>query len=85
MNSEIYRAVRDIPALDRKDAAALADRIVDNLIDSLRRNPALPARTYSEWDLLFADQRQRTAEQIAAIIAGHVDLDEVLTTIVAVW
>jgi hypothetical protein len=85
MNSEIYRAVRDIPALDRKDAAALADRIIEGLIDSLRRNPTLPARSYAEWELLFAPTRARAAEQIAATIDGHVDLDEVLTTIVAVW
>jgi hypothetical protein len=85
MSSEIYRAVRDVPALDRKDAAALADRVIDSLIDSLRRNPTLPTRSHSEWDLLLADQRQRTAEQIAATIDGHVDLDEVLVTITAVW
>jgi hypothetical protein len=85
MSSEIYRAVRDIPALGRGDAAALADRVVDGLIDSLRRTPALPARSHSEWELLLADQRRRTAEQIAEIIDGHVDLEEVLVTITAVW
>jgi hypothetical protein len=85
MSSEIYRAVRDIPALDRGDAAALADQVIDSLIDALRRNPALPARSYFEWSLLLADQRRRTAEQIAATIDGHVDLEEVLITITAVW
>ena len=85
MNSEIYRAVQDIRALNRGDAAALADRVVDNLIDALRRNPTLPARSHDEWALLLAEQRVRTAEQIAELVNGCVGLDEVLNTIEAVW
>ena len=89
MNSEIYRAVQDIPALNRGDAAALADRVVDSLIDALRRNPAMPARSHDDWSLLLAEQRVRTADQIAELIDGCVGLDEVLNTIVntieAVW
>jgi hypothetical protein len=85
MSSEAFRAVQNIRALNRSDAAALADEIIDNLIDALRHNPALPARSHFEWSLLLADQRRRTAEQIAETIDGHVDLDAVLTTITAVW
>ena len=85
MNSEIYRAVQDIRALNRGDAAALADRVVDNLIDALRRNPTLPARSHDEWALLLAEQRVRAAEQIAELVNGCVGLDEVLTIIEATW
>ena len=89
MNSEIYRAVQDLPALSRGAAAELADRIIDSLFDALRRNPTLPARSHDEWALLLAEQRVRTADQIAELIDGCVGLDEVLNTIVntieAVW
>ena len=86
MNSEIYRAVQDFPALSRGDAAELADRIVDDLIDALRRNPTMPARSHDEWALLLAEQRVRTADQIAELVDGCVGLDEVLNTLIeAVW
>jgi hypothetical protein len=85
MNSEIYRAVQDIPALNRGDAAELADRIIDGLIGELRRNPALPARSHDDWSLLLAEQRVRTADQIAELVNGCVGLDEVLNTIEAAW
>jgi hypothetical protein len=82
-HGSIYRAVENIAKLTRRDAGALADQMIDTTIDALRRNPEIPARSFAEWSLILAGLRPRIAEQIADLIDGHADLDEVLTTIEA--
>lgn len=84
MNTAICQAVENITALNKRDAAALADKIIDAVIDALRRDPAIPSRTFAAWSLQMADLRARVAEQITAEIEGRVDLDEVLSTIESV-
>ena len=37
-----YEAVENLPALSRRHAAWMADKIVDSMIEALRRDPALP-------------------------------------------
>ncbi len=79
--SEISRAVENIAALNKRDAASLADRIIDGVIDALRRDPAIPPRSFADWSLVLADLRPRVAEQIDDVIGGHVNREKVLTTL----
>jgi len=76
-----YAAVENIPALGRRDADWLADRIVDAAIDALRRDPKISRRSFAEWSLTLADLRLRIGELLNEQINGHVNLDEVLNTI----
>jgi hypothetical protein len=83
-SSEIYEAVENIRSLKRRDAAALTDKLIDELIWELRRDQTLPARTFAQWALALADRRNRTAETIARLIDGLIDQTEALNTIEAV-
>jgi hypothetical protein len=83
MTRQIYRAVEDLPVLSRRDADRLADRIIDDLIEALRRDPTMPRRSSAEWDLVLAKLRPRMDERIASMVIGRVDLEEVLVTIEA--
>lgn len=80
----IYRAVGNIAALNKRDAAwLLADQIIDGMIDARRRDPAIPPRSFVEWPLAFANLRLRLSEQLADEMIGLVDLDTVLNAIEA--
>ena len=79
----ICRAVENIRALDRRDALALADEIIDDMISVLQRDRNISSRSFSEWSLALADLRARIAEQIADEIEGHVDRGTVLLEIEA--
>lgn len=78
---EALEAIENIPTFGRRDAAAEADHLFDVIIDALRRDPALPSRSYFEWALALADLRGQIIEEIAGLIVGHADLDEILTTL----
>jgi hypothetical protein len=82
--TDIYKAVENVTTLNKRDAAWLADRIIDGMIDALRRDPAIPPRSFAEWSLALADLRLRLSEQLADEMIGLVDLDSVLNTIEAV-
>ena len=84
MNTATYRAVQDLPAFNRRDAAWLADRFIDDTIQALQRDLALPSRSFADWSLALADRRLRLSEQLANKMIGRVDLDEVLVTLEAV-
>jgi nucleoid DNA-binding protein len=75
--------LENIPGLDRRDALALADAIVDDMIAALKRDCEIPLRSFAQWELALADLRERIAEQIADEIEGHVDRGTVLLEIEA--
>jgi hypothetical protein len=77
-------AVENIPALDRRDALALADAIIADMITALQRDPNISSRSFTEWELALAGLRVRVAELIGAEIIGHVDLATVLLELEAV-
>jgi hypothetical protein len=79
-----YEAIENIRALDRRDARALADEIVDDTIAVLQRDCNIPSRSFSEWSLALADLRARIAEQIAHEIEGHIDRETALLELKAV-
>lgn len=81
VHTNILKAIQDIPALNRRDAASLADRILETVIDRLRRDPGLPSRSADVWWLTLAPAHSRLTEIIAAEILGYADLGQVLTTI----
>ena len=54
-----YEAVENIRALDRRDALALADEIVDDVIAALQRDRNLTPHSFTEWSLTLADLRAR--------------------------
>lgn len=83
VHANICKAVQDTPAFDRRDAAWLADRMLEIVIDQLRRDPRLPSRSADAWWLTLAPAHSRLTEIIAAMILGHADLGQVLTTIQA--
>jgi hypothetical protein len=82
MNS-IVRTIADVPVLNRTDAFRLADQIVDQLIDDLRRDPAMPPLSFLEWQLVLDGSRVRIAEQIHARTDNRADLDEVIVAVEA--
>ena len=83
MNTAACRAIENIPALDQRDALALADEIIDDMIAVLQRDHSISSRSFIEWSLVLANLRARIAERIANEIEGHVDLRTVLLEIEA--
>lgn len=81
--SRICEAVENVTAFTRRDAAWLVDRIFDAVIEVLRRDPALPSRSSADWALVLADLHVRLTEQVAEVVDGRVDLEEVIHTIEA--
>jgi hypothetical protein len=81
MSTEVLEAIENIPAFGRRDAEAEADRIVDSVIQALRRDPTVPQRSFAEWELVLADLRIPLSEQLAEGMTGLVDIDEVLATV----
>jgi hypothetical protein len=81
MSNEVLQAIENVPVFGRRDAAAEGDRLFDVIIEALRRDPTLPPRTSLEWALALADLRQQLAEEIADVIVGCADLDQVLATV----
>jgi len=57
-------------ALDRDDAAALADWAIDHLIDRLRKDPRMPRLGYFEWEVMLADMRGEITRKLDAVIAS---------------
>lgn len=78
-----YAAVENVPVLDNRDASALADRLIDEMIDAVRRDPAVSPRAFDAWAIALAPLRERIAKEINSTINGHADLGEVLATIEA--
>ena len=77
------KALENIRALDRRDALALADEIVDDVIATLQCDRDVSSRSSTEWSLGLANLRARIAERIGDEIEGHVDLATVLLEIEA--
>ena len=83
MNTEAGKAIENIKALDGRDAARLADVIIDDVIIALRRDRSISSKSFMEWELALANLRARIAERITNEIAGHVSLSAVLLEIEA--
>jgi hypothetical protein len=83
MSCAAYRAIENMRAHDMRDAAWLADRIIESAIEMLRKDAGLPLRNSQQWDLALADLRSRVTEQIARTIVGRVDLSQVLSALEA--
>jgi hypothetical protein len=65
-----------VGTLDRDDAHAFAERVIDLTIDVLRRQPHVSRRSYDDWTLLFADLRREIATELTKLIHGKVDFEE---------
>ena len=81
------QVLENIPALNRRDALALADEIIDDMISALQRDRETSSRSFAQWELKLANLRARIAERITNKIAGHVSLSAVLLEIEAatIW
>jgi len=53
------KALENIRALDRRNARALADEIVDDMIALLQRDRNISSRSFTEWSLVLANLRAR--------------------------
>jgi hypothetical protein len=76
-----YDAVMGLNALGHADAAELADQAVDLVVDALRRDPSLPARSFADWSLVLADVRKLVAELIQSRIDGYIRRDDVIAVL----
>jgi hypothetical protein len=83
VHANLCKAIQNIPALNRRDAEWLADRLLETVIDHPRRDSSLPSRSRDAWWLTLAPAHARLTEQMAAATLDHVDLAQVLTTIEA--
>ena len=81
VRSNLYEAAKNVTTLNRRDAEWLADRVLEAVIDRLRRDPRLPRRSTDAWWELLAPTRSRLVELFAAVILGRADLEEILTAI----
>jgi hypothetical protein len=81
MSNEVLEAIENISVFGRRDAAAEGDRLFDVIVEALRRDPTLPPRSSFEWALALANLRQQITEEIAGVIVGCADLEEILATL----
>jgi DNA-binding transcriptional regulator YdaS (Cro superfamily) len=77
-------AIENIRALDQRDAQALADEIIGDMIAALQRDREIPPRSFARWSLVLADLRVCIAERIANEIEGHIDRETALLELKAV-
>jgi hypothetical protein len=64
---------------DPRDAAPIADLVVDNVIRTLRSEPRMPRLGWQDWELLLGDLRSHLTRELAELIAsrdGPVDIAE---------
>jgi hypothetical protein len=80
---QILTAIRDLAALSRADAFALADQIRDMAIARFERDPAMPQRCYREWFDSFAGLYADIAVRISRCILDHVHRDDVIDAVEA--
>ena len=68
-------------ALDECDGAELADEIIDDIIETLRRK--FPGQTRQALELLLADVRADAANRLGEITDGLVDRDQFINEVVS--
>jgi hypothetical protein len=76
-----YDATMGLRVLGQSDAAELADQSVDLVVDALRRDLSLPARSFADWSLVLADVRKLVAELIQSRIDGYIRRDDVIAVL----
>lgn len=82
IDDRIGDALLFVDTLGDDDAAYLARAIIDQIIDALRADAAVPWRSFDDWSLRLADLRQRIEDNIASIIDGFGDVDAAVDAIV---
>jgi hypothetical protein len=84
-NDTLTRLIGDltcfISVLDRGDADALADHIIETIIKTLRADARLPKLSLRQWDLLLADLRNDVADHVADFIDGMADFNDTVDVI----
>jgi hypothetical protein len=83
------RALRDLcrealwqtTPLEHDDAAAFADWVIDEAIALLRRHPQMPRLPHYQWELLFANLREKAEHELAELIDDAVDPHELIENI----
>jgi len=67
-------AICDDDVLGSGDAFAAVNRIFDHVVKAVRRDSRFPRLSRNELDLVLADARRATDEELVGLIAGRVDL-----------
>lgn len=62
-----------IDVFNEGDAADFAQHVVDVFVARLRRDPRWSSLRYADFDLLFADMRQRLADDMMRRISSPTD------------
>ena len=81
MTEQLTKAIDDISGLNEIDAAELADKIIDAVIDLLMNDKTIPKRTRFEWWLALANVRTLAVEKITSRILDHIDRQDALNTV----
>ncbi len=81
MTEQLRKDLEDLPALGQIDAAELADKIIDAVIDVLMNDKTIPKRTGFEWWLALATVRAFTVDEITSQILDHIDRQDALNTV----
>jgi hypothetical protein len=63
--------------LDGDVACEIADRTIDRVIATLRRDPRFAAVSTSDLELILADVRRDSAVEIAKHVGEHIAVDDV--------
>jgi hypothetical protein len=63
---------------DRDDAAVLADRVIDRLVEALRADASLPRRARSDWWARLSGLRQRVKDDVTEMFEGCANYDAVI-------
>jgi hypothetical protein len=74
---DILNAISCVDVNESADAAAVADKVIDRVIVALRRDQRIPKLGRIEFELLLGDARLDIERDIADVIEGTVNLDDV--------
>lgn len=76
-----FEATTWIDRFDRADVAWVVDVVLDWVIEALRKDPTIPDRALTAWDLFFADARRRAEDVLADELEDRAKLGEVIDAI----
>jgi hypothetical protein len=74
MSEHVRNTLACVDTLDQTDAEAAVGTLVDRIIAVLRRDRRMPAFTYDNWQLLFADDAARSRDDLGQLIEDKVDV-----------
>ena len=81
IRSGLFREIENVHTLTRRDALALADDMMKDVIARLRQRD--PRRSTESWWQILAPTHERMVETLFAVIRGRASLEEILKIVEA--